>query len=252
MHEDAQSGTAAPGHDLEVHVVRVFTTDDGALGNPLGIVTADDAPTRADGEPVWRGHEQRIASRLGFSETVFLEASARQEPGVATLRIFTPASELPFAGHPTVGTAWWLRGRGAPVDELVVPAGRVGVRYDGDVTRVSARASWAPEFTWVALGSPAEVDALDPAAFHDGHHYAYAWLDEASGALRSRMFAPDMGIAEDEATGAAAIAITARLGVDLDITQGRGSRITTRHLGDGLVEVGGKTVGALGVSVHVA
>lgn len=252
MNDDEASTPGDAGHDLPVHVVRVFTTDEGTLGNALGIVTADDAPLRPDGEPVWRGLEQQIASRLGFSETVFLEASVGGEPGVATLRIFTPASELPFAGHPTVGTAWWLRERGAPVGELVVPAGRVGVRYDGDVTRVSARASWAPDFTWLALGSPAEVDALDPAAFRDGHHYAYAWLDERAGALRSRMFAPDMGIVEDEATGSAAIAVTARLGVDLDISQGRGSRITTRHLGDGLVEVGGRSVGTLGVSVHVA
>ncbi|BDZ48061.1 hypothetical protein GCM10025867_03020 [Frondihabitans sucicola] len=132
-----------------------------------------------------------------------------------------------------------------------MPAGDIGVRFDGDVAWVSARASWTPDFSWIPLDSPADVDALDPAGFTHGHHYAYAWVDEGRGALRSRMFAPEMGIVEDEATGAAAVSITARLGRDLDITQGRGSRIFTRHLGDELIEVGGTTVEDLDVSVHI-
>jgi predicted PhzF superfamily epimerase YddE/YHI9 len=51
-----------------------------------------------------------------------------------------------------------------------------------------------------------------------------------------------MGISEDEATGAAAVRITTVLDRDLDIFQGRGSRILTRRRGDGYVEVGGRTV----------
>ena len=56
----------------------------------------------------------------------------------------------------------------------------------------------------------------------------WAWIDEEAGVLRERVFAEPFGIPEDEATGAAAIALTARLGRPLDIRQGRGSRILTR------------------------
>ncbi len=86
----------------------------------------------------------------------------------------------------------------------------------------------------------AAEDALDPASFTDGHTYAYAWLDEAAGILRARMFAPVLGIREDEATGAAAVAITTKLDRDLAIHQGLGSRIVTRRLPDGVVEIAGR------------
>ena len=43
------------------------------------------------------------------------------------MRIFTPAAELAFAGHPTVGTAWLLRESGRPVAALHPPAGEVRV-----------------------------------------------------------------------------------------------------------------------------
>jgi predicted PhzF superfamily epimerase YddE/YHI9 len=218
----------------------------------------------AAGVPSWHGFEQQIATHLGFSETVFIDSpagpdsspraaadSARLPRAAASIRIFTPASELPFAGHPTVGTAWWLRERGTPADVLLVPAGEVGVRFEGDVAWVSARASWAPDFDWIPLDSPSDVDALRAGDFVSGQHYAYAWIDETAGILRARMFAPAMGIAEDEATGAAAVALTARLGRDLDISQGEGSRIATRHLPDGIVEVGGKVVTDRGVNVHI-
>jgi predicted PhzF superfamily epimerase YddE/YHI9 len=92
------------------------------------------------------------------------------------------------------------------------------------------------------MAAPEQVDAVDAAAFTVGSHYAYAWIDEAAGRLRARMFAPEMGTAEDEATGAAAVAITARIGRDLSIEQGAGSRIATRLAGDGVIDVGGRTV----------
>ena len=214
---------------VEVHVVRVFADERGELGNELGVI-------RSGAETA--GREQGIAARLGFSETVFVDGVA---DGIARARIFTPASELPFAGHPTVGLAWWLASQGQPVDALDVPAGRVGVERDGDVVRVEARPEWAPAFEWHELASPAEVDALDPSVATEGEHYFWAWTDEAAGAIRSRMFAPALGIREDEATGAAAVALTGRLGRDLDITQGRGSRLRTRFLGE-TVTVGGRTV----------
>ncbi|MDQ3157123.1 MAG: PhzF family phenazine biosynthesis protein [Actinomycetota bacterium] len=218
------------GKVVSIDVVRVFTNSDGEFGNELGIARSSE---------LTRGREQDIAARLGFSETVFIEETVDR---AATIGIFTPASELPFAGHPSVGAAWWLAQQGTPVTVLVEKAGDVAVRYEGDLTWISGRASWAPQFEWIPLPTPAAVDSLDPLDFTSGHHYAYAWIDEGSGRLRSRMFAPDMGIAEDEATGAAAVRITGKLGCDLEITQGRGSRIRTRRAPDDIVDVGGHTV----------
>lgn len=217
---------------IDVVVVRVFTNESGRNGNELGIVQSSEATA---------AREQEIATALGFSETVFVDAV--DEPGrSATIRIFTPAKELPFAGHPSVGAAWWFSDRRTPVDVLREPAGDVEVAVDDDTAWITARPEWTPEFEWLALASPEDVDALDPFSFTSGQTYAYAWIDEEEGTIRSRMFAPAMGIVEDEATGAAAVALTARLGRALSILQGEGSDLFTEPLGDGRVRVGGSTV----------
>ncbi|MFI9510289.1 PhzF family phenazine biosynthesis protein [Nocardia sp. NPDC052566] len=213
-----------------VEVVRVFTDAAGQFGNQLGIVRAD-AVAEAD--------RQAVAAKLGFSETVFVDDPV---DGTARVRIYTPAVELPFAGHPTVGTAWWLAERGQAVRVLDVPAGPVAVEFSDGLTRVTARAEWAPSFAFAQLASPAEVAALNPADYTEGHHYLWAWIDESRAALRSRMFAPDFGIAEDEATGAAAVAITALLERGLEITQGKGSQLFTDWDPAGWVRLGGRVV----------
>lgn len=218
---------------IPVDVVAVFTDEEGRHGNPLGLLRSSSAT---------RGREQAIAATLGYSETVFVDEIVERPERTAAIRIFTPAAELPFAGHPCVGTAWWLAQHGSPVRSLRVAAGDVEVRSDGDVTWITGRASWAPEFDWHQLDRPADVDALDAAAFIEGTHYAWAWIDEAAGHLRSRMFAPAMSIIEDEATGAAAVRITDLLQRDLAIDQGEGSRLLTRRGADGWVAVGGRTV----------
>ncbi|MGO3886628.1 MAG: PhzF family phenazine biosynthesis protein [Mycetocola sp.] len=233
-HNGTMTSSPAPSSpapsSLTVEVVRVFTTAEGDLGNELGIVLASAACA---------GREQQIAASLGFSETVFISALT---PEAATMRIFTPGSELPFAGHPSVGTAWWLANRGTPVEALEVPAGRVSVRIDGETVWISGRGEWAPPFAFTRLPSAAEVDALTPSDFQEGKNYFYAWTDEPAGALRSRLFASAIGVAEDQATGSAAIRLSADLGRDLSITQGLGCLLTTRHVGDGVIEVGGRTV----------
>ncbi|MEA2331192.1 MAG: hypothetical protein QOH58_1330 [Thermoleophilaceae bacterium] len=190
-----------------------------------------------DGAEVPASARQGVAADLGLSETVFVD-DARS----GALRIFTPAVELQFAGHPTVGTAWLLAGAGAPVERLRVPAGEAGVRYADGAAFVSARPEWGPHFEWDQLGSPAEVDALTgPPRAHD-HIGAWAWTDERAGAIRARVFPVRYGIAEDEATGAAAMLLCAQLGRAISIRQGRGSHIEARPNGDGYVEVGGRSV----------
>ena len=87
--------------ELPFHTLDVFT-DRTFGGNPLGVFPhTAHLPTEL---------MQRIAREMNLSETVFLGPPETPE-GTARVRIFTPAVEVPFAGHPTVGTAIFLAGR---------------------------------------------------------------------------------------------------------------------------------------------
>lgn len=216
-----------------VTVLRVFTGPDGNHGNPLGVV---------DASTVNAADRQRIATELGYSETIFIDLP---QPGAtsASAHIFTPAVELPFAGHPTVGASWWLREQGTPVNTLRVPAGIVQVAYDDDLAAVSARSEWAPDFAIYDLDSVDDLLAADPADYTDDiEHYLWTWLDAPAGKIRSRMFATHLGVPEDEATGAAAVRITDYLSRDLHIVQGKGSVIYTEWSPEGWVRVAGRVV----------
>ena len=216
----------------DVSVVRVFTDSEGNFGNPLGVV---------DASKVAPADRQALATQLGYSETIFVDVPACGST-TAHARIFTPTTELPFAGHPTVGLSWWLKHRGLPIRTLQVPAGIITVGYEGDLTIVRARADWAPEFLFRELASPRDVTSADPDEYSDFAYYIWAWIDEPRGQLRSRMFASDLGVAEDEATGAAAVRITESLSRDLTIIQGKGSIIHTWWSPEGWVTVGGRVV----------
>ncbi|MFH9659773.1 PhzF family phenazine biosynthesis protein [Streptomyces sp. NPDC017248] len=227
-------------------VLRVFCGPDGGYGNRLGVVRDGSVlPGRAD--------RQALAGELGFSETVFVD-----DPERGVIDIYTPTLRLPFAGHPCVGTAWLL-----DVPELVTSAGVVGVRLDGEFTWIEARAEWAPPRTLRQYPDAAAVDALQVPSGKPGEPgepgewvYAWAWEDEAAGRVRARGFpgrvdergasrsggagARTGGIDEDEATGAAALLLTDRLGRALNITQGRGSQILTAPQPHGWTEIGGR------------
>jgi predicted PhzF superfamily epimerase YddE/YHI9 len=214
----------------ELHVLRVFVNEDGEWGNPLGVFL--------EGGDVPEGARQRVAAELGFSETVYVD-----DRSAGRVRIFTPGLELPFAGHPTVGAAWLLAETGTPVDSLEVPAGEVAVRREGDVVHIAGRPEWVFDLYFVELPTPAEVRALEGGPGGPGGPdatYAWAWIDEDAGTIRSRCFIEEAGIAEDEATGAAAIAIGGILRRPLTIHQGRGSVLEVGPLDDGRVEVGGR------------
>jgi predicted PhzF superfamily epimerase YddE/YHI9 len=213
----------------DLYVLRVFPGPGDMGGNPLGVVLAGgEVPPEA---------RQAIAARLGFSETVFVDGE--------WVRIFTPAAELEFAGHPTVGTAWLLREHGRPAELLRTAAGEVRSWIGDGLTWVRGRAEWAPEMELREYASAAEVDALTGAPDGVPFLYAWAWAGEhrdRDGEIRSRAFAPGVGIAEDEATGAAAIRLTALVGRALTIRQGAGSRLLTRPGPDGTVDLGGRVV----------
>jgi predicted PhzF superfamily epimerase YddE/YHI9 len=212
-----------------LHLLRVFCAEDGSGGNPLAVFL--------DGSEVPSGERQHVAAELGLSETVFVDDAASGE-----IRIFTPAVELGFAGHPTVGTAWLLARERAPVDRLRPPAGDVAVRYEDGLAFVAGRPEWPPQYGWEQLGSPMEVEALDGPPPGRDMYAGWAWIDERAGTVRARVFPVALGIAEDEATGAAAVQLGGLLARPIDIRQGRGSRILARPVDGGYVEIGGRCV----------
>lgn len=222
---------------IDVTVLRVFTDSNGDFGNPLGVVDAGRVALTA---------RQRLAGQLGYSETVFVDLPDAGS-GTAHATIYTPRTELPFAGHPTVGAAWWLRENGTPINTLQVPAGVVQVGYragsDGDSTVISARSEWAPEFAIHEFDSVDQLLDADPADYpDDASHYLWAWIDRSAGSLRSRVFAANLGVPEDEATGSAAMRITDYLSHDLRIAQGKGSVIETKWNAEGWVGLAGRVV----------
>ena len=209
-------------------VLKVFVGEDGAGGNPLGVFL--------EGSEVPEVDRQRVAEDLGFSETVFVDDAER-----GLLRIFTPETELPFAGHPLVGTAWLLAQEGLKSPVLRPPAGEVPVRFEDDATFISGRPEWAPPFEHIELDSPAEVEAL--AGPPEGHDLAgvWAWEEEEAGRVRVRVFLVRLGIKEDEATGSYAVRLAARVGRKIEIHQGEGSIILAEPKAAGTVEIGGRT-----------
>lgn len=209
------------------HLLNVFTAPDESHGNPLGVFLEPGA---------WSAEQrQRIAAELGYSETVFVDDAATGE-----LRIFTPATELPLAGHPLVGTAWLIEREHGACSMLRPPAGEVPTWQDGELRWIRARAEWAPPFELRELGSPEEVDALGGPPGGLGYVDCWAWIDERAGLIRSRVFAPGAGVQEDEATGSAALLMGALQRREVEIHQGRGSVLHARPGPDTTIEVGGR------------
>lgn len=211
----------APG--VLIDVLRVFCGPDGRHGNALGVVREGSAlPDEAA--------RQALAKELGFSETVFVD-----DPERGAVDIYTPGLRLPFAGHPLVGVAWLL-----DIDVLELAVGDVFARQDGEFTWITAHPGWAPPRTLRQYASAAEVDALDVPEPGEWV-YAWGWEDEAAGRVRARAFpGRGDGIDEDEATGAAALLLTAQLGRALNITQGKGSQLLTAPGPDDTIELGGR------------
>ncbi|HEY2572061.1 MAG TPA: PhzF family phenazine biosynthesis protein [Solirubrobacteraceae bacterium] len=201
-----------------VRVLRVFTDQSRKSGNLLGVVR--------DAQEIAPARRQAIARELGYSETVFVERDTH-------VQIFTPTVELPFAGHPMVGSAWLLR-----KPALHVAAGKVRARVEGDRAWVLARAEWCPSFERRRLATPHEVDAF--VAPSSGSLHVWAWSDEAQGRIRARVFVPELGVPEDPATGSATVALCAQLDRAITIDQGPHCEIEARPLGGGVIELGGR------------
>jgi trans-2,3-dihydro-3-hydroxyanthranilate isomerase len=128
--------------DLTYHVVDVFT-DRAFAGNPLAVVLdADDLSTE---------QLQALAREFNLSETAF---PVRDDEADYRLRIFTPFAELPFAGHPSVGTAALLAALGR------VAPGRLVMRCGAGLLPVTA----APDRAEITGGTPSVGAAFDAAS----------------------------------------------------------------------------------------
>jgi predicted PhzF superfamily epimerase YddE/YHI9 len=225
-------GVPGTGEDCRVaiyHLLNVFTAEDGSHGNPLAVFLDGSAlPDPAE--------RQRIASDLGYSETVFVDDMAD-----GTLHIFTPASELPLAGHPLVGSAWLIEHEQGWCDVLNPPAGEVATWSEDDIRWIRANPAPSSVVELRQYDSPQEVEALTGPPDGLGFVSCWSWIDEAAGTLRSRVFVLDEGIPEDEATGLAALRMGVALGRDeFLIRQGKGSLLAVRKGPDDTIEVGGR------------
>lgn len=251
----------------EYHVADVFT-DTPLEGNPVAVF--------GDGSGLSGEVMQRAARELNLSETVFM-LPADDDGEHSRIRIFTPTAELPFAGHPVLGTAFILGQRlGVDTVRLRTGAGLITItlRRQGDAIVFGEMEqpipTWeslecaeellaalgverselpvevydnGPRHTFVALPNEEAVVALSPdlpavAALGEFGVSCFAAAAESAGAgaaaaaagggrVKTRMFGPALGVAEDPATGSAAGPLAVHLARHGQI--GFGQRIEIRQ-----------------------
>jgi len=227
---------------LHFDIVDVFT-DRAFAGNPLAVVHRARTLTTAQ--------MQAIAVEFNLSETAFT-MSPTTARATYKVRIFTPARELPFAGHPSIGAAWALAfadmiRRGDVVQEC--GAGLLPVQVDAVGARVAGGApEVGPELPGAALAASVGLDAddLDPtlpagvaaagvpfaflpvrpeaaararpdavairAATSGLTGLAVVAVDREKWDVQARVFCPQVGVLEDPATGSAGVALGVFLG----------------------------------------
>ncbi len=211
------------------YVVADVFTDTALTGNQLAVFT--------DGRGVDDETMQKLAREMNFSETVFVLPP--EEGGHARIRIFTPATELPFAGHPVLGSAFVLA---APLQlgeiRLETRSGIVPVTLEREGARIVF--GWmqqpipefepyteadelqallgvrsrlpvelyhlGPKHVFLELENEDEVAALAPdfAALVRVTHAGVSCFAGSGKHWKTRMFAPADGVPEDPATGSAA------------------------------------------------
>jgi trans-2,3-dihydro-3-hydroxyanthranilate isomerase len=218
---------------MHSYVVADVFTDAPLEGNPVAVFT--DAPGLTDQLML------RVARELNLSETVFV-VSGPANGADAAIRIFTPGTELPFAGHPVLGTAFVIgAATGADVVRLQMAAGTIPVT----LTREGERLTFGEMEQLVPTAEPFERErelldalgversALPVEAYRNGPLHVYVAVespeavaavkpdlsalaalgplgvnvtagDGERGRFKTRNFGPGLGVAEDPATGSAA------------------------------------------------
>jgi trans-2,3-dihydro-3-hydroxyanthranilate isomerase len=213
------------------YVVCDVFTDKPLAGNQLAVFT--------DGRDVEVETMQALAREMNFAESVFVLPPEAPDADVR-IRIFTPGNELPFAGHPTLGSAFVLAG---PLSKIVIRietgAGVVPVELEREGPRIVfgrmeqpippwspaenveailasvgversglpvERYELGPGHVYVELESPEQVAALSPdfAAMARATGDGVNCFARDGSRWKTRMFAPSHGVTEDAATGSAA------------------------------------------------
>ena len=213
-------------------ILNVFAREGRLTGNPLCVFE--------DGRGIDDATMQALARQFNLSETTFILPSGK---AAARVRIFTPAYEMPFAGHPTLGTAHVVRSLKGGGDALTLEmkAGLIPVSARGDRWTLSANAPRSRRVEqsneelaailglgaadigdrpmWVNAGKEQLVvpvksadavrrakpaaDAFSRLKSEDGQSMAYVFADAGS-AVEARFFFPSgPSIVEDVATGSA-------------------------------------------------
>jgi trans-2,3-dihydro-3-hydroxyanthranilate isomerase len=212
------------------YVIADVFTDTPLAGNPVAVFT--------DAREIPEERLQQIAREMNLSETVFVYKP--EGDGHARIRIFTPTIEMPFAGHPTLGTAFILSGP-LQLEEIRLETGMglVPVRlerddsgrivfgrmaqplptiqpYGGDEAELfdilGVDGSELPvelydngvKHVYVALSSEDEVAGLRPQLGRLPGPFCFNCFAGEGVRWKTRMFAPSSGVAEDPATGSAA------------------------------------------------
>lgn len=210
-------------------VVDVFT-DVPLQGNQVAVFT--------DAREIPDERLQQLARETNLSETTFVYPP--EADGHVRMRIFTPSTELPFAGHPTLGTAFALAGPLQLVEiRIETAAGTIPVVLEREGARISfgrmqqpaptiepfahgealcaALGGVEPELpvelydngvphVLVTLGSGEQVAALQPdiGAIERLGRYGINCFAADGARVKTRMFGPGLGVNEDPATGSAA------------------------------------------------
>jgi len=212
------------------YVVADVFTEVPLQGNQVAVFT--------DARDIPEERLQQLAREINYSETTFVYPP--EADGNVRMRIFTPATELPFAGHPTLGTAFVLAGplqlveikletgmgtipvllerEGArisfgrmqqptPTVEPFAPAGELlaALGTDESLLPVEMYDNGVPH-VYVRLASPRDVAALQPdlGALERLGRYGINCFAGDGTSWKTRMFGPALGVAEDPATGSAA------------------------------------------------
>jgi len=213
------------------YVICDVFTDVPLAGNQLAVFT--------DARDLTEEDMRALAKEMNFAESVFVLPPSVPDADVR-IRIFTPAVELPFAGHPTLGTAFVL---GGPLSKIVIRletgAGVVPVELERDGPKIifgrmeQPIPTWStvsdPEPIFAALGVEASLLPVEQYVLGPGHLYIELESTDAVAAVqpdaqalaratdvgtncfardgdgwKTRMFAPTHGVLEDAATGSAA------------------------------------------------
>ena len=215
---------------IKIHTLRVFVDEKGKFGNPVGVILDE-------GEEIPTKERQRIATELGYSETVFINNLSTGD-----VSIFNPRKEVPFAGHAMVGTAWFInKTRNQPINSLTCTGGSIKTWRDNDRIWIRASLSMMPPWQYEQLKNATEIERFLPAvALSKEHTFAWAWEDEVKGLIRARTFAQDWGIPEDEANGSGSMKLAAILGRSIEIMHGKGSIIYAKPWQSDIVDLGGR------------